>query len=186
MSTQAIRDRLAKGMTVYARVQITSTQAKLKRARVLDVKRAAAVLQIEGETKERTVIFRDIEFEAADEAPALKHADKPRLSATIGERRETTRVLPQPQPGVDLPEPRRPQRDEPVPAKSALQTWLEMGAELEGETQVEMAELQQERNALLAEREAINARVEEIEAKHAALRATVAAIRNVTKETARC
>lgn len=155
---QQIRDQLEKGSHVNVLLRVSDGVVKRKPAVVVDVKRAAATVRFEHEVKPRTVRFNELEL-ATPSAPATPV-------------RLVSKAEPRPAPPSARREP------------TALEAWLEMGAEIEEELEQRTAELRSSKAALEAEQAAILEELDEVTERYAEAHRSLEAIRKIRRAKA--
>ncbi len=153
--TQEKREQLYRGQQVCVLVNIApNVPTKRRKARVIEVLRAAAKLQVEGEEKPRLVPFKDIETDADVAAQRPVHVPirpaNPVVELVTRDRRpmETPKLVSQAPVASTAVQRLREERTE-------VDAWLAMGRELLKPMEERVALLRQEDAALAEEAAAI-------------------------------
>lgn len=141
------REDLEKGGECYVIVYLDANRSikKKKRAKVIDVLRKGAVLDIEGEQKPRTVRFSELE-----QIPPPTPTPPPPAPPKKKPKKETPRHL---RAVPEAPEPAPSVREERVSEKSppSLDEWAQQGLALQKQLIRQSHELENQMKALLAE-----------------------------------
>lgn len=143
------RDDLEVGGTCFLRIGYdgASSQVKLRRAQVVEVVRAAARLRLLDTGRELTARFNMLE---PDHDYLQERAERERKRK---ERLREDSLLPPPAPLKLLPQP-QPVKEKP--ARSDLESWLEMGRDVLTPIDEELSLLRTSKESLEAERIAID------------------------------
>lgn len=166
MKAQQIRERLEKGMRVDVVIRPAPNIIKRKPAVVVEVVRSAARVRVDGETEPRTVRFSDLEI------PAPPPASRLRPASTALEQL----------PSKTAPAPAA--TSAPIAPRSSVDTWLEMGAELEADIETELSEFRQQKAALESERAELDRELDAVTNRYSELHKSLEMIRSIRKARA--
>lgn len=168
-----MREFLKKGQMVNVLVTPAPGVVKRKPARVLDVLRAAALLEFEGGIK-RKVVFSEIEFPDDVPEPPRKPPERKALQLPVHEQRPREPVT---RAEVATPERLAQVRD----ALHDFQALLDMSGDVLESMQVEAAQLLQTSKALHAERDAVDAELDRVQREHADIQSKLDLLKSLRK-----
>jgi hypothetical protein len=173
---QQMREAISKGDPITV-VEVSQGRDIRKRARVIDVVRAAATVQVEGEQHPRRVRFQSLELVTQPEK-SLHRPAPDRHPPPIVERLRVSAPDPAP-PRIDPQPPQLAPVPPASPTETPLDAWLAMGEELQTEMQRELDTLVETRKALEDEKAEIDREIEATVSRAEKIRTQISRMKSV-------